>query len=463
MGATRDREGKNEGGSPTYEQLLEENRALRREVERLTRLVEELRQQGRRQAAPFRKRDEPAGKAKKPGRKSGRRHGRHAHRGVPPRIDERHEVPLPKQCPHCGCGCLHETHVATQYQTEIPRTVIYRQFEIHVGKCEGCGRMVEGQHELQTSTARGAAASQLGPNVHAALTVLNKKLGLSHGKSVKLLSLLFAELRIARAASLRSIYRTARRCRPAYQQIRQEIRSASEVAPDETGWRVAGRNAWLHAFVSSRSTCYVIDPTRGIRPAEELLGHDWSGTLVHDGWSIYDQFDRAWHQQCLRHLQRRCQELLETAIRGAVRLPRTVLALIDQAFSLRRAWRGHRLSRDTLAEQGLVLSCQLERIASGRFTYAANRRLAKHILKHALNWFWFLIDPSIAATNYRAEQAIRPAVVNRKVWGGNRTWTGAASQSILASVLRTCEQRELKLDDFLLKAIRRPHPQLLTA
>ena len=23
------------------------------------------------------------------------------------------------------------------------------------------------------------------------------------------------------------------------------------------------------------------------------------------------------------------------------------------------------------------------------------------------------------------EQAIRPAVVNRKVWGGNRTWIGA--------------------------------------
>jgi transposase len=38
-----------------------------------------------------------------------------------------------------------------------------------------------------------------------------------------------------------------------------------------------------------------------------------------------------------------------------------------------------------------------------------------------MQWFWFLIDPTIAATNHRAEQAIRPAVVNRKVWGGNRT------------------------------------------
>jgi len=101
--------------------------------------------------------------------------------------------------------------------------------------------------------------------------------------------------------------------------------------------------------------------------------------LVHDGWSIYDRFTCAWHQQCVRRLQRRCQGLLETAIRGAARLPRAMLALIDQAFSLRRAWRGRRLSGDALAEQGLELSCQLERVASGSFTHAPNRRLARHI------------------------------------------------------------------------------------
>jgi len=38
-------------------------------------------------------------------------------------------------------------------------------------------------------------------------------------------------------------------------------------------------------------------------------------------------------------------------------------------------------------------------------------------LNPALEWFWFLIDPAVAATNDRAEQAIRPAVVNGKVLG----------------------------------------------
>lgn len=453
---------------PTYEELLRENVSLRRRVERLRRkiaelkqLAERLRKQGKRQAAPFRKQDQPSGPAKKPGRKRGKRHGSHVHRSPPPRIDEQYDAPLPDKCPHCGSPNVRETHVAPQYQTEIPRRVIFRQFDVHFGQCDHCHRSVAGRHPLQTSGATGAAASQFGPNAHAALAIFNKQLGLSHGKSVKLLATLFDDLRLARATSARSIERTAKRCEPAYEQLRQDVRGASQASPDETGWRVAGSSAWLHAFVSPRATCYVIDPTRSGAPALELLGADWSGTLVHDGWSVYDGFTAAAHQQCLAHLERRCQNMLETAERGAVRFPRAVLGLIDDAFAMRRLWRGHRLSGDELAEQGLLLSCELERLASGRFSDTANRRLAKHLSKHPLAWFWFLIDPTIEATNHWAEQAMRPAVVNRKVWGGNRTWLGARAQSLLTSVIRTCEQRTLEPFNFLRSLLCQPHPQLI--
>ena len=350
-----------------------------------------------------------------------------------------------------------------QYQTEIPRTVIYRRFDVHIGTCDDCDCGVAGRHALQTSSARGAAASQFGPQVHALLAILNKELGLSHGKSVKLLRTLFPELHLARATSVRSLLRTSKRCAVAYEQLRIDVRGASEVAPDETGWRVGGRLAWLHAFVSQRATCYVIDPTRSHEPAEQLLGLDWSGTLVHDGWSVYDRFTRAFHQQCIRHLQRRCQELLETAVRGTVRLPRAILALVDRAFALRRAWRGHRLSGDDLAERGLGLACELERLASGRFTHEPNRRLAAHVLNHAIQWFWFLIDPDIQATNHWAERAIRPAVVNRKVWGGNRTWPARRAQSIMMSVIRTCGQRTVEPLAFLSKTLSSPQSQLIPA
>jgi transposase len=212
--------------------------------------------------------------------------------------------------------------------------------------------------------------------------------------------------------------------------------------------------------VAETATCYEVGDRSG-DIAERLLGRDWSGTLIHDGWSTYDGFEQAFHQQCVGHLQRRCRELLETAVRGAVLLPRRVLALCDEAFSLRRQWRGHRLSHDALAEAGLALACRLEQLATGQFTYEPHRRLAKHLLKHSIHWFWFLIDPTIDATNYRAEQAIRPAVVNRKVWGGNRTWIGAWVQGELTSLLVTLRQRGQRALEWFSAARCSPAPLAL--
>jgi transposase len=73
------------------------------------------------------------------------------------------------------------------------------------------------------------------------------------------------------------------------------------VVPDETVWRVGGRPAWLHTLVGPEATAYVIDLTRSGAVAEAILGPDYDGTLIHDGWSPYDQFKDARHQQCLNH------------------------------------------------------------------------------------------------------------------------------------------------------------------
>ncbi len=431
---------------------------LTAQVEKLTAALEAALRAGKRQAAPFRKADGPAAAPKKPGRKKGRRHGCHRHRLplAPHEIDETYEAPLPDRCPTCGDRHIEETHTAKQYQTEIPRRPVHREFTIHLGRCQTCGGRVQGRHPLQTSDALGAAGSQLGPDAHATFVTLNKGLGLSHGKCRRFFRDVFGIV-IARATSIRSLLRTTRQVQPAYEDLRLAVRRSEWVVPDETGWRVGGKSAWLHVFVSPTATCYEIGDRSG-DIAERLLGRDWSGTMIHDGWSVYGGFERAFHQQCVGHLQRRCQELRETAMRGAVRLPRQILALIDEAFSLRRQWRGHRLSGDALAEAGLGLACRLQRLVSGRFTHAPNRRLAKHVLGHAMHWFWFLIDPTIDATNYRAEQAIRPAVVNRKVWGGNRTWIGAGSQAVLTSLLVTLAQRGYDPLTWFSMARRSPAP-----
>ena len=434
--------------------------ALQAELNRLRQLIETKEREGKRQGAPFRKpgKTDPP---KRPGRKSGDEHGPHVNRSVPEQIDEQYEVELPGCCPHCQGQHLKETHTEKQYQVEIVRTSVTREFEIHVGRCGDCGKSVRSRHPLQTSDATGAAGVQLGPEAHAAITLLNKHAGLPFGK-IQTFFQDFFQLKIARSTACRSMLRTARRCLPAYEQIRADIRGSPWVVPDETGWRLGGKNAWLHVFVGLHSTCYDIG-NRSVEVAQKLLGLDWAGTLIHDGWAVYHHFTKAFHQQCLQHLQRRCEGLLEVARGAAARLPAQVLKLIDGAYALRREWRAGQLTEDQQAEQGLTLACELEQVASGRFSCEPNRRLANHILAHAMNWFWFLIDPTIDATNWRAEQAIRPAVLIRKVWGGNRTPAGGHAQSILCSVLRTLRQRDASPFDWLTHALCSTSPAVLPA
>src|SRR6516164_4558409 len=122
-------------------------------------------------------------------------------------------------------------------------------------------------HPLQTSDALGAAAAQLGPDAQAAVVELNKQGGLSHGKVTRCLQSLFG-IPLSRGGSVHTVLRAAARCEPVYEAIRQAVGQADWVVPDETGWRVGGRPAWLHTLVGPEATAYVINPTRSGAVAE---------------------------------------------------------------------------------------------------------------------------------------------------------------------------------------------------
>lgn len=55
--------------------------------------------------------------------------------------------------------------------------------------------------------------------------------------------------------------------------------------------------------------------------------------------------------------------------------------------------------------------------------------------------FTFLYQEGVASTNWEAEQAIRPAVLARKLSGGSRTDRGATAHARLLTVLRSARQQ----------------------
>jgi transposase len=437
------------------EQLRQDNDRLRRDNDRLQRELnrtradlEQARRQAKRQAAPFAK-GPPRPKPNKPGRKAGDRHGRHGHRLPPPpdRLDEAHDAPLPQVCPDCG-GPVEETHVDVQYQADLPRRPVVRRFAIHCGRCRRCGRSCRGRHPLQTSDATGAAASQVGPDAQAAVVLLHEHAGLSYAKVAWVFDALFG-IPLTRGAGTRIVLRAGRRLQPAYEEIRRRLAGSKQVTPDETGWRVGGQPAWLHAWVGDGVTCYVVSPQRDAGALEAVIGPGYEGVLIHDGFASYDRFGVACHQQCLAHVLRRAHDLEQRQVRAAKRFPRQVTELLCGALVVRDLYRNGDLTEAELAGAHAWYVNAAQALTERPRSNAANERLARQLWVHAEQWFQFLIDPSTPATNHRAEQAIRPAVVNRKVWGGNRTEAGAAAHGVLLSVLRTCQQRLISAFDYV--------------
>jgi transposase len=425
---------------------------LEARIAQLEALLEAATRAGKRQAAPFSK-GSPKANPKPPGRKAGPDYGTKAFRAVPPVIDEILEAPLPD---HCACGgTVVPDSIEQQYQTEIPRKPIHRQFNVHVGHCRRCGERVQGRHPLQTSDALGCCASQLGPDAQAAIVHLNKDAGLSQGKISTLFATLFG-IPLTPGGVCQAMLRAAGRCLPHYHAIIHNVAAAPWIVPDETGWRVGGHLAWLHTFVSPDVVAYLVAHERGFVASSRIIPADYPGTLVHDGFQSYQRFWRATHQTCNGHLLRRCHELLEVARGGAVIFPRRVQAILQQGLEVRDRRDAGEISARTAARQADQLQARMVRLTEPVKTHAANERFAAHLFRQQSHLFTYLRREGIDATNYRAEQALKMPIVNRKVWGGNRTEDGAAAQGILASVLKTLILSGKQAVDWISGLLRNP-------
>jgi transposase len=436
------------------EDLKRERDRLRREIERLSAALDAARRAGFRQAAPFAK-PQRQGTGRPAGRRAGATYGRHARRRIPGAITETHDARLPPMCPDCG-GPVRQVRIADQYQEELPVVrPIVRRFRLHIGACRACGHRVQGRHPLQTSDALGAAAVHLGPQAVALAVILHKSLGLPLGKVAGLFREQFG-LAVTRSALVQLCARVAAKATPTYDALCAQIRGSPVVSPDETGWKVDGRLQWLWAFATSDTTVYAIQPGRGFAEATAILGPDVAGVLTRDGWAPYRRFTRATHQTCLAHLLRRCRLLQADHPRSP--FASRVHTLLAQSLALRDRHAAGTVSPHGLAvARGRLLNALLDMLAT-RSSVPAVQRFAAHLTTAASALLTFLGDPAVDATNWRAEHAIRPAVILRKVCGGNRSPRGAATQQVLASLLRTTYQRGLDPTATLVTLLRAPTP-----
>jgi transposase len=137
-----------------------------------------------------------------------------------------------------------------------------------------------------------------------------------------------------------------------------------------------------------------------------------------------------------------------------------VQAILQQSLRLRDRYQQEQISPPGMAIARGRLEAEMDRLLEANYRRPENQRLANHLLRERHALFPFLYCSGLDATNWRAEQAIQPMVVTRKVWGGNRTQAGARTQSILVSILQTCRQQGWRSTQLLQRLLCSPQPKV---
>jgi transposase len=423
-------------------ELTANNEVLRAELDQLTR-------SGKRQAAPFSKGTRvPA--PTPPGRKPGS--GPFRDRAAPP--PEATTAPpvdvtvTLAACPACG-GLLTAERVDLVYRTELPEhpRPQVTPYRVHVCRCTVCGTQVRGQHPAVAPDQAGATAHRVGERVRAAAHALHDGIGIPV-RNVPLVLAALTGVPLTQAAITQdALQRAAGAVGTADQALRAAVSETPVVHTDDTGWRVGGEPAHLMAFETDAATVDQIRPRHRHQEVQEVIPADEAGVLVTDRGRRDDAqaFDHVAQHKCLAHILRSISDVVERKTGRARDFGAPLKACLQEALAL---W--HRRREDPMADfkvEADALQAELTyQLRDRRLKDRDHQRLLNelgwhHDRGHRLR---FLTDPRIEPTTHRAERALRPAVMARKVSHGSKNGAGADALAACTSVVRTLAKQGIE-------------------
>jgi transposase len=316
------------------------------------------------------------------------------------------EPPRKNRCEDCGSPlgepCLVGHRVVEEISNPAPRHVV--DYLEHGYTCTLCGSYTTSRHPDCPPLGR------LGKNALVQATLLKFQDRLPHLKACETLERTYG-LTVTPATLLDITHRVAGWLRPEYTAIRDRIRASPVVYTDETGEKMDGVKHWLWCFTTETDTLAAIRKSRGKGVLEEILGEDFDGFIVCDGWGSYPSFtDRI--QRDWAHLLREARYLAEH---------------VDEARPMTRAL--HRLYRDlntalledpppeVRARIAGNAKRRLRRWLGKEYGDVEVKRFVQKVRNGFHHWFTFVTVPGVEPTNNRAERALKEHVVQRKIIG----------------------------------------------
>ncbi len=353
-----------------------------------------------------------------------------------------------ESCSNCGDALLGKPSVAYTHQViDIP-PVSYTITEHVVFKrwCFKCKKRIIPEVDL---SGQVIGKKRIGINLAATITTMRDRLRLPINAIQKYLKL-FHTLDLSEGEIVKILDMVANIGKPKYDNLLEQIRTASSVHADETGGRQNGVNGYFWSFSTENLHYLMYRKSRGKIVVEEVVGSDsekFNGVLTTDFYAAYNTY-AGFHQRCWVHYLRDIHELKQEYKKHP---PLNKWAKqVKQIYEEAKSYKGpdsnlpiylqtkERIDKQREFEQRLRKTCM---------PYVKKDTPMSTLSARAITFlpelFVFVRFPNVKSDNNPAERIIRHTVVARKISGGTKTSKGSETKAILTSLFDTWQLQEL--------------------
>jgi len=381
-------------------------------------------------------------------------------RPTPTAYDWQVTVPAPRRCPRCRGAVTAQTqlppvdHLQEDLVDGAYRVVLDRH---PAARCDECGEAVQqaGDGEI--------LGSRIGPRLRASAVFLRNEIGISYRKVPQAIQELFG-ITFTPAALIGFEKMLTTVAAPVVEDIAKKLGSSEgPVHADETYSLLNGARAyyWVHADESF--VHFQFDTTRSGQVSREVLGNDFTGTLVTDCYAGYAAHTAGAKQKCLAHLARTARDWQRLTAAGSPdeSFFEAVRQFVKRGCEFYRLRRDGKLGKRATAVEQAWLRAELSRLETCVVTYDKALTLQARIVNHRDEWLVFVDDPRVPPTNNLAERALRPLVVLRKLTFGHRSRDGGERMAQLMTVAETARRHGHRASQVFYELYTQPASRVL--
>ena len=244
------------------------------------------------------------------------------------------------------------------------------------------------------------------------------------------------EIPMTAPTSLEITRRASDKLEPLYKELEENIKQADVVNGDETSMSVNGVNHWIWVFCNKIISLFKFKKERGGKIVEQVLGKDFKGKLVSDGWAtytVYAEENKIIHQRCFDHLRREVKHECKE------KHPDLYKWCCDLYFMAKKGkeYKQEKRRKDTYSK----CKSEFAMLITHMEAHQNLRKLATKIKNGGDKWFTCILYPQLPIDNNEAERSLRPFVVMRKIMGCLRSEIGKKTYEIMMSLISTWEKQ----------------------